>query len=95
VLFCAMNSGVRDIEVRRFAKRPANRKNPGVHHTARQSRDREGALADSVAGMRSPTVNGNVPPLVGSAYAMPWPSVRTRPWALTVYLPCGPPTVLQ
>ena len=32
---------------------PANRRNPGVHHTARQSRDREGALADSVAGMRS------------------------------------------
>ena len=35
---------------------PANRKNPGVHHTARQSRDREGALADYVAGMRSLTV---------------------------------------
>ena len=33
---------------------PANRRNPGVHHTARQSRDREGALADSGAGMRSP-----------------------------------------
>src|ERR1022692_9078 len=43
----------RDIGVRRFAQMPANRKNPGVHHTARQSRDREGALADSVAGMRS------------------------------------------
>jgi hypothetical protein len=25
---------------------PANRKNPGVHHTARQSRDRQGALVD-------------------------------------------------
>jgi hypothetical protein len=35
---------------------PANRKNPGVHHTARQSRDRKGALAASVAGMRSLTV---------------------------------------
>jgi hypothetical protein len=34
---------------------PANRSNPGVHHTARQSRDREGALADSEAGMRSLT----------------------------------------
>src|ERR1035441_9372475 len=33
---------------------PANRRNPGVHRTARQkSRDRKGALADSVAGMRS------------------------------------------
>ena len=32
----------------------ANRENPGVHHTARQSRDREGALAYCVAGMRSP-----------------------------------------
>jgi hypothetical protein len=32
---------------------PANRKIPNVHHTARQSRDREGALADSVPGMRS------------------------------------------
>src|ERR1017187_7456578 len=35
----------------------ANRRNPGVHHTARQSRDGvpsgPGALADSVAGMRS------------------------------------------
>src|ERR1035441_10369957 len=48
--------GVRDIKVRRFAQMPANRENPGVHHTARQSRDREGALADSVAGMRSLTV---------------------------------------
>jgi hypothetical protein len=44
----------RDIKVRRLAQMPANRKNPGVHHTARQSRDREGALANSVAGMRSP-----------------------------------------
>src|ERR1035441_8627229 len=32
---------------------PANRRNPGVHRTARPSRDREGVLADSVAGMRS------------------------------------------
>jgi len=32
---------VRDIKVRRFAQMPANRKNPGVHDTARQSRDRE------------------------------------------------------
>src|ERR1035438_2248334 len=30
-----------------------NRKNPGVRHTARQSRDREGALANSGADMRS------------------------------------------
>ena len=37
---------------------PANRKNPGVHHTARLSRDREGALADSVAGMRYVTTFG-------------------------------------
>src|ERR1035441_8682364 len=27
---------VRDIEVRRFAQMPANRRNPGVHHTSRQ-----------------------------------------------------------
>src|ERR1019366_6831586 len=40
---------VRDMKVRRFAQMPANRKNPGVHHTARQSRDREAALPDSVA----------------------------------------------
>src|ERR1022692_3299051 len=39
---------------------PANRRNPGVHHTARQSRDREGALADSVAGMRSLTVAARI-----------------------------------
>src|ERR1035438_1749306 len=39
---------------------PANRKNPGVHHTARQSRDREGALADSVAVMRSLTVAARI-----------------------------------
>src|ERR1035438_3893192 len=32
---------------------PANRNNPGVHDTARQGRDREGALADYAAGMRS------------------------------------------
>ena len=52
---------MRDIKVRRFAQMPANRKNPGVHHTARQSRDREGALAaDSVAGMRSLTVAARI-----------------------------------
>ena len=39
---------------------PANRKNPSVQHTARQSRDREGALADSVAGMRSLTVAARI-----------------------------------
>ena len=39
---------------------PANRKNPGVHHAARQSRDREGALADYVAGMRSLTVAARI-----------------------------------
>ena len=39
---------------------PANRKNPGVHPTARQSRDREGALADSAAGMRSLTVAARI-----------------------------------
>src|ERR1035441_1880861 len=39
-----------------FAQMPANRENPGVDYTARQSRDREGALANSVAGMRSLTV---------------------------------------
>ena len=44
---------VRDMDVRRSAQMPANRKNPGVHPAARQSRDREGALADSAAGMRS------------------------------------------
>src|ERR1022692_371463 len=41
------------MKVRRFAQMPANRNNPGVHDTARQSRDREGALADYAAGMRS------------------------------------------
>src|ERR1017187_4294993 len=29
-------AGVCDIKVTRFAQTPANRKNPGVHHTARQ-----------------------------------------------------------
>ena len=38
----------------------ANRKNPGVDHSARQSRDREGALADSAAGMRSLTVAARI-----------------------------------
>ena len=38
----------------------ANRKNPGVHHTARQSRDREGALPVSAAGMRSLTVAARI-----------------------------------
>src|ERR1035441_4875200 len=51
---------VRDIKVRRFAQTPANRENPGVHHTARQSRDREGALANSVAGMRPLTVAARI-----------------------------------
>src|SRR5450755_3720563 len=55
---------VRDIKVRRFAQMPANRKNPGVHHTARQSRDGvpsgPGALADPVAGMRSLTVAARI-----------------------------------
>ena len=50
------SSPVRDTEVRRFAQMPANRNNPGVHHIARQSRDRKGASADSLAGMRSLTV---------------------------------------
>src|ERR1035441_8152526 len=44
------------MKVRRFAQMSANRKNPGVHHTARQSRDREGAWADYAAGIRSLTV---------------------------------------
>ena len=35
------SSWVCDIKVRRFAQMPANRKNPGVHHTARQSRRRQ------------------------------------------------------
>ena len=39
---------------------PANRKNPGVRPTARQSRDREGALADSVAGLRSLTIAARI-----------------------------------
>jgi hypothetical protein len=44
------------MKVRRFAKNARQCKNPGVHHTAGQSRDREGALADYEAGMRSLTV---------------------------------------
>jgi len=50
----------RDMEVRRYARMPSNRENPGVHHTARQSRDREGASANSAAGMRSLTVTARI-----------------------------------
>src|ERR1035437_9751152 len=65
---------VRDIKVRRFAQMPANRKNPGVHHTARQSRDREGALADYVAGMRSRPRGPPVAARVGASRPSPFMS---------------------
>ena len=39
---------------------PANRKNPGEYYTANPSRDREGALSDYVAGMRSLTVAARI-----------------------------------
>jgi len=39
---------------------PANRKNPGVHHAARQSRDREGAGA--VADARPSTFKSRTLP---------------------------------
>src|ERR1035438_6014495 len=65
---------LRDIKVRRFAQMPANRENPGVHHTARQSRDREGALANSVAGMRSRPRGHPVAARIGASWR---PAVRT------------------
>jgi hypothetical protein len=39
---------------------PANRRKPDLHQTARQSRDRQGALADSVAGVCSLTVAARI-----------------------------------
>ena len=47
--------GVCDTNVRRFAQMPADRRNPGVYHTARQNRDEVPSWPGSlgVAGMRS------------------------------------------
>ena len=61
---------------------PANRKNPGIHHTARQSRDREGALADYVAGMRSLTVAARIGASRPSTF-MSRTRVRRRSFAAT------------
>src|ERR1035441_8541748 len=60
---------------------PANRRNPGVHHTARQSRDREGALADSAAGMRPPPPPARLGRLFLplALFLPPPPAPRSRP----------------
>ena len=74
---------------------PANRKNPGVHDTARQSRDREGALANFVPGMRSLTVAARIGASRPSTFMsrtqpVPGPAPRSMVWGTLV--PMGTPS---